>query len=455
MRPRLQLRARLPLRACAALALGLWSALPVRAEDPFLRRTTTVRVVEEFGPAVVNITTEQAVRAANPFRPFSGDPFFERFFQDFFEPRLQSKVSSLGSGVLIDAEGHVLTNEHVVARATRIRITLADGRAFDATPIGADPNNDIAVLKVETDEELPWVQPGSSGDLMVGEPVIAIGNPFGLSNSVTTGVISALDRSIRTESRVFHGFLQTDASINPGNSGDPLINAEGELVAINTAVYGGAQGIGFAIPIDVAKRIVAELIDHGEVVPVWLGLEFQDLSPALLQALGLPEDTRGALINRVRPGGPAARAGVRRGDVVTRIDGSAVQSARTLVERLESVTSGQELSLEVAREGGTRRLAVQAEELPGELIPQLIEEMTGLALEADAQGGYRVTGVREGSGAARIGLRAGDLLLGINGRPLDGEDALRRSVMELRRQSRAMIVVQRGSGRYHVAIPLA
>ena len=192
-----------------ALGLALLAGA-VRAEDPFLRRTTTVRVVEEAGPAVVNITTEQTVQSS-PFRPFGSDPFFDRFFRDFFEPRMPQTVQNLGSGVVIDAEGHILTNEHVIARASRIRASLADGREFDATLVGADPNNDIAVLKIETDAPLPWIAPGHSNDLMVGEPVIAIGNPFGLSHTVTTGVISAINRSIRTDARVYHGFLQIDA----------------------------------------------------------------------------------------------------------------------------------------------------------------------------------------------------------------------------------------------------
>ncbi|MDP7571156.1 MAG: trypsin-like peptidase domain-containing protein, partial [Myxococcota bacterium] len=188
-------------------------AAPASSDDPFLRHTVTVRAVKSVGPAVVNITTERLVRGS-PFGHFGGDPFFDRFFRDFFEPRLPQKVQSLGSGVVINEIGHILTNEHVVARASRIRVALADGREFEAELIGADANNDIAVLRARTEEKLPWVEMGTSGDLMVGESVIAIGNPFGLSNTVTTGVISALDRSIRTEQSTYHGFLQTDASIN-------------------------------------------------------------------------------------------------------------------------------------------------------------------------------------------------------------------------------------------------
>ncbi|MDH3686815.1 MAG: trypsin-like peptidase domain-containing protein, partial [Myxococcales bacterium] len=303
------------------LTWGIGATSARTAGDPFLRRTATVRAVERVGPSVVNITTERRVRARSPFQPFAGTPGFDRFFRDFFEPRRPSQRSNLGSGVVIDREGHVLTNEHVVAAADSIRVTLADGREFEATLVGADPNNDLAVLALVDATNVPWTAPGTSEDLMVGEPVIAIGNPFGLSNSVTTGVLSALDRSIRSNDRVFHGFLQTDASINPGNSGGPLLNATGDLVGVNTAIYQGAEGIGFAIPIDVADRIVRELITHGVLAPVWLGLDLQDLDGRVAELMNLPDMTSGALVNRVRAESPAALAGVQRGDVVTAVDG--------------------------------------------------------------------------------------------------------------------------------------
>jgi len=445
--------ARNAIPACAGV-LTLLVAAAARPADPFLRRTTTVQVVQSAGPAVVNVTTEQAVRQQrSPFRTFSGDPF-DRFFQDFFEPRMPRTVENLGSGVLIDADGHVLTNEHVVARATRIQVSLADGREFGATLIGADPNNDIAVLKVDTDEKLPWIAPGSSTDLMVGEPVIAIGNPFGLSHTVTTGVISAIDRSIRTGDRVYHGFLQTDASINPGNSGGPLLNAEGKLIAINTAVYNNAQGIGFAIPIDAARRVVSELIEHGEVSPVWVGLEFQDLTPELRAALELAPELRGVLVSRVREASPAARAGVQRGDVLLKLDGQPVDSTRTFFERLTSATSGQELSLTLLRQGVERVVRTRAEEIPPAAVAALVEQILGMRLERSAQGAFAVSGVRGGSGAAQIGIQPGDRVLAINGRALADDAALRRSVAALRGENRALIVVQRGNGRYHVTIPL-
>jgi serine protease Do len=289
---------------------------------------------------------------------------------------------------------------------------------------------------------------------MVGEPVIAIGNPFGLSNTVTTGVISALNRSIRSQERVYHGFLQTDASINPGNSGGPLLNAEGSLVGINTAVYQGAQGIGFAIPIDTAARVVRELIEEGEVSPVWLGVSFQELTPELQQAMGLPETTRGALVNQVRAGSPAATGGVKRGDVVTHLDERPVSSARAFFEMLETAVDGQELRLVLLRDAKKKQLRVRAREVPGPVIDAMVSDLLGMELAPGSRGGYVVRSVRPGSGAERIGIQPGDVVLAVNGRALQDAEALRRSALDLRGRARAQVVVQRGNGRYNVVIPL-
>ena len=449
MKPRLQTA--LVLFACGIAG----SALPADGGDPFLRRTAAVRAVEQVGPAVVNITTEVQVRGRRPFPGFAGDPFFERFFRDLFDPGRSRKARSLGSGILIDAEGHVLTNEHVVARASRIQVTLADGREFEAELAGADPNNDIAVLRLTTEEELPWVAPGSSAGLMVGEPVIAIGNPFGLSNTVTTGVVSALNRSLRAGERTFYGFIQTDASINPGNSGGPLLNADGDLVGVNTAIYRDAQGIGFAIPIDVTVRVVGALIAHGEMIPVWLGLELQDLDAALREGFDLPEAIRGALVAGLVRGGPASRAAVRRGDIVTAVNERPVHTARDIYEMLERTPPGEILTLKLLRGEKNLEIPARVAKIPAAAIESMGERMLGLALEPNERGGFRILHVTAESGAGRRGFRRGDLLLQINGRRLANRSDLQRSILALRGQSQALLVVQRGAGRYHVTVPLS
>ncbi|HVP30839.1 MAG TPA: trypsin-like peptidase domain-containing protein [Myxococcota bacterium] len=441
-------------RLFALVAAGALCAAPTaRADDPFLRRTPTVQAVQRVGPAVVNVTTERVVES--PFRAFADDPFFDRFFHDFFEPRAAQTVQSLGSGVLIDAQHHVVTNEHVISQATRVRVSLADGREFDAKLVGADPNNDLAVLRVETEESLPFVEPGTSQDILVGEPAIAIGNPFGLSNTVTTGVISAVDRSLRTEHRVFHGFLQTDASINPGNSGGPLLNAEGRLVGINTAIYGGgAQGIGFAIPIDVAKRVVKQLIERGAVTPIGIGMEVQDLDERMSEVMELPPHLSGVLVAKVDPGGSAERAGVTRGEVVTKVDGHAVQSARDVYEVLDTVTEGSDVSLTLWRGGAVRDVRARAEAVSPQALDALGEKLLGLRAKANQGGGFVVSTVRPRSGAEQVGIQPGDLLLAVNGRELPDVAAFRRAVLDLRGLSQALLVVQRGPRRYHVAVPL-
>jgi S1-C subfamily serine protease len=290
---------------------------------------------------------------------------------------------------------------------------------------------------------------------MVGEPVIAIGNPFGFSNSVTTGVISAQDRSVNADDHTFHGLLQTDALINPGNSGGPLLNAEGQLIGINAAIYGGAQGIGFAIPIDVASRVIHELLLYGEVHPVWLGLEFQNLDPDLRQVMDLPKGMAGALVNRLHPGSPASKANIRRGDIVANLDGRAVKDAKQLFEMLEGMTAGQEIRLDLYREGTLYEVTAVAEEMPPSIVRRIANQKLGLDLElSENDSVFAIVDVSPGSAAETMGLRPGDFVLGINGIVLLSDDDLRRAVSRLRGRSRALVVVQRGPGRYHLTIPL-
>ncbi len=450
------LRATLPAVLLTLLA-SLAVATPATAADPFLRRTPTVQAVERVGPAVVSITSARLAQG-NPFRPLGEDPIYERFLRDFTGPQRRPTETDveLGSGVIIDPDGHVLTNEHVISRATQIRVKLADGRSFEASVVGADPNNDLAVVRIETDEKLPWVAPGSSDDLLVGEPVIAIGNPFGLSNTVTTGVISAVDRSFYTPQQSFHGFIQTDASINPGNSGGPLLNAEGSLVGINSAIYGDGQGIGFAIPIDVAKKVVSELIDHGEVTPIWVGAEFRDLDPGLHEVLRVPLEQRGVLVTRVRENSPSQRAGLQAGDVLLRADGRDLAGAQDLFDFLETALVDQEIAVDLWRDGKSQQITLRTEQIPPEHVRALTQERLGLQLaELPGPEGFEITKVEPDSPAGQIGFRSGDRLIAVNGRPLGGNDDLRRAIVELRGRRRAVVVVQRGAGRYHVTIPLA
>ena len=256
--------------------------------QPYPRRNAIVDAVQKVSPAVVNISLEYEIRKRiSPFSEFS-NPLFDEFFKDFFDPGFgrQYKRTSLGSGVIIDGQrGYILTNAHVVEKTGTVNITLNDEREYEAEIVGVDPDSDLAVLHIKANDPLPSIAMGDSRDLLIGETVIAIGNPFGFSNTVTTGVISAANRSFRTKDRVFHDFIQTDASINPGNSGGPLLNINGELIGINTAIYAGAQGIGFAIPINKARRIIEDLIAHGEVIDAWIGLWVQDLDSSLDELL--------------------------------------------------------------------------------------------------------------------------------------------------------------------------
>ena len=445
------------VRPMAGLAMGILSVLasaPALAEDPFLRRTATVEVVETAGPAVVSITTEKMIEEANSIGNRRRNPQFNRYFSDLFEPHRQEGRISLGSGVIISKSGLILTNEHVVTGASRIEISLNDGRSFSATVIGADPTNDVAILKAKTEEELPWIPPGGSADIMVGEPVIAIGNPFGFSNTVTTGVVSAVDRSVQGSNQTFHGFIQTDASINDGNSGGPLLNAEGAMIGINTLVHENSEGIAFAIPIDVAKRVMEELIEHGEVPPVTLGLEFQRMDPALSEVIGLPPATGGALVNRVHPGGSADSAGLQRGDVLTEFEGIRIEDARRLFEMLQSMTPDQNIRLKIWRDDHFQTVNVVARKIPDNVAAQLAHRLLGVDLRWQEPGYYGVSRVRNGSPAHMNSVRTGDILLAINGLALADEESLKRAMLGLRGRDRALVMVQRGPGRYSLSIPL-
>ena len=306
-------------------------------------------------PAVVNIYTSKQV-VANP-SPLYDNPTFRRFFGDLNQSR-QRTQTSLGSGVIMSSQGYVLTNYHVIENADEIEVLLADGNTVAANVVGADPETDLAVLKINV-ENLPTVVITDSTKLQVGDVVLAIGNPYGFGQTVTQGIISATGRD-RVGINTFENFIQTDAAINPGNSGGALINAYGEVVGINTAIFsksGGSQGIGFAIPIALASDVMSQIIEHGRVIRGWLGLELQNLSPQLAESFGL-SDRRGVLVAGVVRHSPAYKAGVRPGDIILKFDDKAIRDAKSIQNEIASSKANTEITLSGLRRG--KKFEVQA-----------------------------------------------------------------------------------------------
>ena len=430
-----------------------------------LRESAVVRAVRKVSPAVVNISTAYETRArANPFAGF-GSPFFDEFFKDFLDPRLERRRehTSLGSGVIIDGErGLILTNAHVIQRSGTIKVVLQDEREYEARIIGADPDSDLAVLKIDTKEKLPSIAMGNSDDLMIGETVIAIGNPFGFSHTVTTGVISALNRSIRTDERVFQDFIQIDASINPGNSGGPLLNINGELIGINTAIYAKAQGIGFAIPIGKAKRTVADLIQYGEVKQAWTGLVVQEMDEKITQYLKYP-GRKGVMVKAIEPESPAQRAGLREGDVLLAMGNRKIAGLDDYLSASKSAAAGERLEIQVWRGGRTQTVSVKTSEFPIERADQLAWSLLGIKVEdltpknrkafrIAVREGVLITEVRSGSQLARIGLRAGDVLRQIDEAGIASHDEFRKVVVKVRQKPSLVLMIQRGEQGYYVTV---
>lgn len=433
------------------------------ADPSSLRRTPIVAAVEKASPAVVNISTEQIIQTDNAFG--FHDPFFENFFRDFLDPfpRRQYTQSSLGSGVMIDPKGYVLTNHHVILKASKITITLSDDREFEGKLVGADPKSDLAVVKVVTDESLPVASMGTSQDLMIGEPVIAIGNPFGLSHTISTGVISALNRSIRVdENHIFRGFVQTDAPINPGNSGGPLINILGSVIGINTAIYGNAQGIGFAIPIDKAKRIIDDLIAYGEVRAAWIGISVQDITPAIAQYFG-HQSSEGVLIAQVFEGSSAERVGLQQGDIILTINDQPVQDQFGYAELLAEYTAGDPLEFSILRDGTPRTITVKAEEFSLEQAVTRAYQEFGVHVENITQNhldtyrlqtrqGVVITQIRQKSSASQVGLEPGDVIRQIEGSEISDLHDFRKALLKHSRETRVVFLVQRGHRGYYVTL---
>ncbi len=405
------------------------------------RRNEIVQVVEKVSPAVVNISAEQIQRR----RPSLFDDFFFGF-----DSRPRSRTAqSLGSGAIIDPRGIILTNEHVVAGASKITAMTKSGLELDCDVVGSDSNNDLAVLRVRKHNgPLPSIRLGSSADLLIGETIVAIGNPFGLSNTVTAGVVSATGRSVRGENnQTYTDFIQTDASINPGNSGGPLVNLDGEMVGVATAIIGGAQGIGFAIPIDRARRIVEDLLHYGEVRPVWVGIRGRTLLS------GEENRPRGFRVRAVHPDSPASRAGVREGDLVVSVDGAPIDSQEAFETILSTKGPGRPLKIVLRGRQGERTVTLQGEAPPAGIGQVLLRDSLGMGLRATGEG-LRISIVDREGLAAQAGLKSGDSLLALNGvRVRDTGDVDRVLQRDFNKNSLA-VEIGRGRFSYSLTFPL-
>lgn len=421
------------------------------------RKNAVVQAVSAVSPAVVNISSAYPVhRRSSPFSGF-GDPFFDSFFKDFFDPvpRKQYQRANLGSGVIIDGiKGFILTNSHVIDKTGTIIITLKDEREFEASIVGADPDSDLAVLRIDSKQKLPDIKMGDSSDLMIGEDVIAIGNPFGFSHTVTTGVISALNRSIRTDKTVYHDFIQTDASINPGNSGGPLLNINGELIGINTAVYAKAQGIGFAIPINKAKRIISELIRYGEVSQIWLGIVVQNFDAGMAGYFNL-QSGAGVLIQKVETGSPAQKAGIREGDILLSLGGQDIGSSEDYYMAVKGFTPGELIKLTLLRKGKTQKISLKSQVFPVERAMDFGFAHLGIKVVNFSSGkGVMITDVLPGSYLAEIGVRPGDILRQIDEISINNTKDYEKAVIRYRNKSSLVLLVQRGDQGYYITLRL-
>jgi serine protease Do len=439
-----------------AFALALLQAQPALASEQDPRRTPVVRAIEAVAPAVVNIHTQRIVeREANPFGGMlGGSDFFAPFFRDLPGQTRRFVQRSLGSGVVIDsAKRLVLTNAHVIAGASEISVRLQDGRQYSAELVGSDSDFDLALLRLEGKDRLPQTLMGDSDNLLIGETVIAIGNPYGFGHSVTTGVISALNRSVETKGGLFSDFIQTDAAINPGNSGGPLLDITGRLIGITTAIHAEAQGIGFAIPINKAKRVTEELVNHGRVQPVWIGVNGQDLDQRMASYLGL-SSVKGMLVTEVYQGTPAQNAGLRPGDLIEAVNGIEVRDKDGYLRILRSATPGSSVVLTVRSEGRVRRVHVTPVRLEAPTAVQLAFQRWGLAVAADGKKGLVVNDVRQGSPVARVGISRGDRVLKIGGSDLATVEDFTLAFSRFRMHSIVIFLAARNNHAYYLRVQI-
>jgi serine protease Do len=436
-----------------------------------------VPVAKRVLPAVVNIASSKIVRSADqgPSSPFFADPFFRRFFGDEFSQQFRTpqrqREHSLGSGVMVSADGYVLTNNHVVSGADEIKVSLSDRREFKGHIVGTDSRTDVAVVKIEG-KDLPVLAFGDSAKVQVGDFALAVGNPFGIGQTLTMGIISATGRGgLGIED--YEDFLQTDAAINPGNSGGALVNVGGDLVGLNTAIIsggGGNQGVGFAVPINMAKAVMEQVLKHGKVVRGSIGVLIQPVTPELAKSFGLTGQPRGALVANVTAGSPAERAGIKRGDIILAFNGAPLSDSRDLSLKVSMMAPGASVKLQVFREGHEREVSVTLAELPaspeaagggapgaapGERLGISVDRLTPqiarqLGLPARTTG-VVVTDVEPASSAAEAGLRRGDVIQEVDRKPVASPDQFRSAVQQAG-NGPVLLLIDRGGDHVYAVV---
>ncbi len=445
-----------------------FAPLPVNAAvaaEAVMVPANFTHLAEKAKPGVVNIRTVKTVNGGGPvFRHFFGrnphgrqDPFKDFFG---FGPQREFKHRSLGSGFLLDKEGYIVTNNHVVEDADQIKVRLFDETEFDAEIVGRDPKTDIALIKIDADpDDLKPLKLGNSDSLPVGSWVVAIGSPFGLEQTVTAGIVSAKGRIIG--SGPYDDFIQTDASINPGNSGGPLLNLKGEVVGINTAIVASGQGIGFAIPVNLADDIIAQLKDTGEVSRGWLGVGIQNLTPELAEYYGI-DAKEGVLVTQTYEGDPADKAGIKEGDIIVEVDGKRIKSSRELSRQVAEAGVGNRIKITLLRDGREKKVRVKLAKRPDteptmargearsddlglrvrEIDPEIAER---LGLDEN-QKGVVVTGINPDSKAAEAGIQQGDVVIEINRKPVESLDDYRDRLRRIDEGDTVQMLLRRGGG---------
>jgi len=399
-------------------------------------KTAIAQVARENIPAVVHIDVTQQQEVTGVVQPFSNDPFFQFFFQGPQQSRkFKQELNALGTGMLIDDKGDILTNNHVVNGATTINVLLADGKSYPATLVGADPKTDLAVIHIKADENLPHITFGDSDKLDVGDWVVAIGHPRGLDQTVTQGIISAKHRRGVLDPSTYQDYLQTDAAINPGNSGGPLLNLDGQVIGVNAAIAsqsGGFEGIGFAIPSNMAVHVAQALIDHGKVIRGWLGVSIGDPTPDQVTALKL-KDNKGALVADVVPDGPAAEAGLQKDDLVVTYRGEKIEDAATLRSSVANTPVGDKADLTVLRDGKTVDLTVKIGNMEDavKMIAASLQDRLGVVVRPVSSQEAQKYNLQSGQGVAiesvspdgllgKAGFEKDDLILSVNNTPVEG-----------------------------------